>query len=76
MNEYSPERWNDEYELLSRAGDRILRVIDENPVDLEGCAEILETVAQICEEGCVPMSNGPWFLRGLFQDWKKRNNRI
>lgn len=68
MKEYSLERWNDEYELLSRSGDRILRVIDENPVDLEGCAEILETVAQICEERCIPMSHAPCFLSNLFQD--------
>lgn len=56
-------RIEDEYACDPESWNRIIHVVDRNPVALNHCADILETVARICDERGIPMCDFAYLLQ-------------
>lgn len=62
MDNKGIRRWIAEYKFDEDSGDRIIRVLDNNPVSLSRCADILEAVATLCEIRVIPMFDAVKYL--------------
>ena len=65
MGDHNLSRWIAEYNLDADSCDRIIKIIDNNPISLNHIARLLETVAEICESRFIPMCDAAAFLNQL-----------